>query len=78
MEKVMSHVIYEKSHRRPASVLTKEVILMVSLKKFQIQAKMGEKFTIESTLGNHVVYVDQAQAAGGDDKGPTPLELLFL
>jgi uncharacterized OsmC-like protein len=59
-------------------VLTKEVILMAALKKFQIQAKMGEKFTIESTLGNHVVYVDQAQAAGGDDKGPTPLELLFL
>ena len=35
---------------------------MAALKKFQIQAKMGEKFTIESTLGNHVVYVDQAQA----------------
>lgn len=51
---------------------------MAAVKKFQVQAKMGEKFTIESTIGNHTVYVDQPQAGGGNDMGPTPLELLFL
>ncbi|RPI01534.1 MAG: OsmC family peroxiredoxin [Zetaproteobacteria bacterium] len=39
---------------------------------------MGERFRIESTIGNHALVVDQPRTAGGEDAGPTPLEYFFL
>ncbi len=48
------------------------------VKKVEVQLKMGERYTIESTIHNHTVYVDQPPSAGGQDKGPTPLEYLLL
>jgi putative redox protein len=51
---------------------------MATMKKVQIEAKMGPAFTIESTIRDHRVYVDQPKTGGGEDKGPTPLEYLFL
>jgi putative redox protein len=51
---------------------------MATLKKVQIEAKMGQTFAIESQIRDHRVYVDQPKATGGEDKGPTPLEYLFL
>ncbi len=50
---------------------------MASLKKLQVTSKLGPKFTIESRFRDHVVYVDQP-TPGGADKGPTPLEYLFV
>ncbi len=48
------------------------------MKKVEVQLKMGERYTIESTIHNHTVFVDQPASAGGQDKGPTPLEYLLL
>jgi putative redox protein len=47
---------------------------MAAMKKVQVTAKMGPKYTIESKIRNHTIFVDQPPASGGDDKGPTPLE----
>jgi putative redox protein len=52
--------------------------MMAAVKTFNVQAKLGEKFTIESKIGNHTLYVDQPQTGGGNDKGPTPMEVLLL
>ncbi|HQC73082.1 MAG TPA: OsmC family protein [Candidatus Competibacteraceae bacterium] len=50
---------------------------MASLKKIQVTSTLGPKFTIESRIRDHLIYVDQP-TPGGDDKGPTPLEYLFV
>ncbi len=51
---------------------------MGTMKKVEVEARMGERFTIESSIRGHKVYVDQPAAAGGQDFGPTPLEYLML
>jgi putative redox protein len=51
---------------------------MATFKTVDISARMGERFRIESRIRDHVLIVDQAKAAGGEDAGPTPLEYLFL
>ena len=51
---------------------------MAALKKVQVEARMGDKFTIESKIRDHVVYVDQPKSNGGEDTGPTALECLLL
>jgi len=51
---------------------------MATMKSVEVTAKLNGTFTIESTMGNHMMYVDQPKAAGGDDAGPTPLQYLFL
>jgi len=37
-----------------------------------------EKFLIETKAGAHTAYVDQPPAMGGTDKGPTPLDYVFI
>jgi putative redox protein len=51
---------------------------MATVKHVRVEAHMGERFRIESTIGNHALVVDQPKTAGGDDAGPTPLEYFFL
>ncbi len=51
---------------------------MATFKTVQVEAKLREKFKMESRIRGHLLYVDQPQAGGGEDAGPTPLELLFL
>jgi uncharacterized OsmC-like protein len=51
---------------------------MAAVKHVVVEARMGERFKIESTIGNHTVIVDQPKTAGGEDAGPTPLEYFFL
>jgi len=48
------------------------------MKKVTVNATLGDKFRIESTIGNHALVVDQVATGGGDDGGPSPLEYLFL
>jgi putative redox protein len=50
---------------------------MAKMKTISIEAKLDEKFKIEVKAGNHIMYVDQTQAGGGNDAGPTPLEVFF-
>jgi putative redox protein len=51
---------------------------MATMKKVQIEARLGERFRMEAKVHNHLVVVDQPQAGGGDDGGPTPLEYLLV
>ena len=51
---------------------------MPTMKKVEVEAKLGERFTIESQIRGHKLFVDQPATAGGQDFGPTPLEYLFL
>jgi len=51
---------------------------MPTLKPVQVEATLGSKFTIESQIRGHTLFVDQPPSGGGDDAGPTPLEYLLL
>lgn len=51
---------------------------MASIKHVAVEAHLGERFKIESKIGNHTVIVDQPKTGGGEDAGPTPLEYFFL
>ncbi len=51
---------------------------MAAVKHVTVEAHLGERFKIDSTIGNHALVVDQPKTGGGDDAGPTPLEYFFL
>ncbi|MDD3804412.1 MAG: OsmC family protein [bacterium] len=51
---------------------------MAQIKKVTVESKLSDKFTVESDIRGHKIFVDQPVQAGGDDKGPTPLEYLFV
>jgi uncharacterized OsmC-like protein len=51
---------------------------MATVKHVAVEAHLGERFKIESRIGNHTLFVDQPKTGGGEDAGPTPLEYLFL
>jgi putative redox protein len=44
----------------------------------QVSARLRDKFTVESEIRWKTVYIDQPGEAGGDDAGPTPLEMVLL
>jgi len=50
---------------------------MGTVKTVKISSKWVEKNLIEVKAREHIVYVDQPEASGGTNKGPTPLEYLF-
>lgn len=43
-----------------------------------VDAVQVEGFKIETKSRQHIAIVDQPQAGGGTDAGPTPLEYLFI
>jgi uncharacterized OsmC-like protein len=51
---------------------------VATIKHVVVEAHLGERFKIESTIGNHKLVVDQPKTGGGEDAGPTPLEYFFL
>lgn len=51
---------------------------MATVKTVKINSKWIEKSLIEVKAREHTVYVDQPEASGGTNKGPTPLEYLFV
>jgi uncharacterized OsmC-like protein len=42
-----------------------------------VESRLSEKFAVESSIRGHKIVLDQPANAGGDDAGPTPLELLL-
>jgi putative redox protein len=50
----------------------------MSLKNVAVEAKITDGFTIETKARSHTLYIDQPEAGGGKDAGPTPLEYLFF
>jgi putative redox protein len=51
---------------------------VATIKQVQVEAHLGDRFKIESRIGNHTLVVDQPKTGGGEDAGPTPLEYFFL
>jgi len=51
---------------------------VATIKHVAVEAHLGERFKIESKIGDHTLYVDQPKTGGGEDAGPTPLEYFFL
>ena len=50
----------------------------MSAKTVCVEAVMGGKFKLTSTIGKHTLHVDQPEMAGGTGAGPTPLEYFLL
>ena len=49
---------------------------MAQIKKIALEARLKEKFRVETTIRNHSLIVDQPGVLGGDDGGVTPIEAL--
>lgn len=47
-------------------------------KTVKIQASLNDRFAIESQIRDHRVVIDQPKEAGGENKGPTPLEYFLF
>ncbi len=50
---------------------------MATVKTIKVSANWKEKFLTEVKARDHILLVDQPEASGGENKGPTPLEYLF-
>ncbi len=50
----------------------------MTIKTVSVDAIQVDGFKIETRSRQHVALVDQPQAGGGTDSGPTPLEYLFV
>ena len=50
----------------------------MATKTIQIDARLTDRFTVESDVNGHRMYIDQSKRGGGNDMGPSPLEYLFL
>jgi len=51
---------------------------MSKLKTVAVTAKLGGAAMITADIRGHKVVIDQPQAAGGTDEGPTPLEYFLF
>ncbi len=51
---------------------------MATNKTVKVTAKGLDGFLIETKAGAHTALVDQPPAMGGTDKGPTPLDYVFI
>ena len=50
----------------------------MATKTVTVEASQLEGFAIEARSRQHISIIDQPQAGGGKDEGPTPLEYLFV
>ncbi|HEX7070345.1 MAG TPA: OsmC family protein [Rhodothermales bacterium] len=50
----------------------------MATKTIQIDARLVDRFTIQSDVKGHHVYIDQSKEGGGMNMGPSPLEYFFL
>lgn len=51
---------------------------MATIKKVTVTAKALDGFLIETRAGDHIALVDQPEKMGGTNKGPTPLDYVFV
>ncbi|MFZ2289982.1 MAG: OsmC family protein [Halopseudomonas yangmingensis] len=49
----------------------------MTLKTLRAEGRMNAGMTIEVQCGQHTLYMDQPKGAGGQDKGPSPLEAIL-
>ena len=50
----------------------------MALKKVSAEASVGESFVVNLKTRNHELIIDQPEAGGGTNQGPTPLEYFFF
>lgn len=51
---------------------------MATIKKVTVTAKALDGFLIETRAGDHIALVDQPEKMGETNKGPTPLDYVFV
>jgi putative redox protein len=51
---------------------------MAALKTVKVTATGPEKWLITTKAGVHTALVDQPEAMGGDNQGPSPLDYVFI
>ncbi|PMQ00829.1 MAG: osmotically inducible protein C [Dictyoglomus sp. NZ13-RE01] len=51
---------------------------MATNKTIKVSTNWAGNFLVEAKVREHTVLVDQPEASGGQNKGPTPLEYLFV
>ena len=49
----------------------------MALKTLSASASLDSGFTIKVDSGSHTIYVDQPKTSGGQDMGPSPLQLVM-
>ena len=50
----------------------------MSSKTISVTANMGQGWAINADIRGHQVVIDQPQASGGTNEGPTPLEFFLF
>jgi len=51
---------------------------MAANKTVKLTASGPDGWVIETQSGRHTIYVDQPESFGGTDKGPSPLDFVFV
>ena len=51
---------------------------MASLKTVKVTAEGPDSWVVTTHSGKHVSIVDQPEAMGGTDSGPSPLDYMFV
>ena len=58
--------------------IQKEIFGMASLKTVKVTAEGPDRWIVTTHSGKHVSIVDQPEAMGGTDSGPSPLDYMFV
>jgi len=58
--------------------IQKEISGMASLKTVKVTAEGPDSWVVTTHSGKHVSIVDQPEAMGGTDSGPSPLDYMFV
>ena len=47
-------------------------------KTVKMKASLGENYRVDLRAGNHSLVIDQPESGGGEDQGPSPLDVLLF
>jgi len=51
---------------------------MPTMKTVKVSATGPEKWAVKTQAGDHTLIVDQPESLGGENKGPSPLDYVFV
>ncbi len=51
---------------------------MPTMKTVKVSATGPEKWAVKTQAGDHTLIVDQPESLGGENKGPSPLDYVFI
>lgn len=51
---------------------------MPAMKTVEVSATGPEKWVVKTQAGDHTIIIDQPESMGGENKGPSPLDFVFV